>query len=146
MNSFVFDLDDTLYTKNHIDYNPNLNILLKQLQSKGKLYIFSNNKRLRGLFLIMKLKLKALFHNRLQFSNNSNIKKPNNLAYSSFIEKFKPHGNVFFFDNSIKNLKYSKKYGWNTILINKNIQTKSKDIDFRFDSIDKAIYYLLKHI
>ena len=70
MTNYIFDLDDTLYTRGNILYNKKLNNLLIKLKSKGNLRIFSNNTRKTGNNILKTLKIKSLFDKKNCFSND----------------------------------------------------------------------------
>ena len=133
---FIFDLDDTLYEKNEgVLYNPQLNVLLKQLKLKGKLIIFTNNSKSNCNKILTKMKLKSMFDKIY-----SDGMKPNHLVYKKINEDIKKKnktGKVIFFDDKKENLSTAKYYNWTPIHITSKLNTNYSN--YKFNSIYRAI-------
>lgn len=159
MNHWLFDLDFTLYSKFDINdktkqqyYNsfskkPLLNNLIKTLD--GKKYIFSNANYEHVNEVLSKMKLKTLFKKIASSDQFDGNLKPSSKSFEYVIKKFqldKKTDKVYFFEDSIENLRMAKKFNWITILINPNVNKYKnyKNIDFVFPNIETAIFHFMK--
>ena len=159
MNHWLFDLDYTLYSsfdiseKNKNTYyksfgkKPLLNKLIKELN--GRKYIFSNGNYKHVNDVLTKMKLKSVFNKIATADEYKNELKPCIKCYKYVSHKFKldhEKDNIYFFEDSLKNLQTAKKLNWITILINpnKNKFKNYKDVDYIFPNIESAIFHFTK--
>lgn len=134
---FIFDLDNTLYKENEIiSYNPQLNKLLKQLKTKGKLIVFTNNSKANCNTILTKMKLKTMFKN-IYFDGM----KPNHSMYKLINKETKKKTNekVIFFDDKNENLITAKYYNWITVHITSDSNKNNNFSNYKFESISKAL-------
>ena len=159
MKSYIFDLDYTLYSENDVNdkgsnnqfYNsfkkkPLLSKLIKNLP--GKKFIFTNGNKVHLDDVIKKMKLKSAFHNTANSDEFNLYMKPHIYSYLYVSNKFKlaKYNEIYFFEDSIENLKTAKKLGWKTILIDLN-NKYSKNytfVDYKFSNIEKALIFFYK--
>jgi|UniRef100_A0A6C0LZH4 HAD superfamily hydrolase (TIGR01509 family) len=160
MKSYIFDLDYTLYSENDVNdkgssnqfynsfkKNPLLSKLLKQI--RGKKFIFTNGNKVHLDDVLKKMKLKSVFYNTANSDEFNLHMKPDIYSYLYVDNKFKldKYNEIFFFEDSIENLKTAKKLGWKTILIDfKNEYSKNYTyVDFKFSTIEKALIFFYKN-
>lgn len=155
---WLFDLDFTLYSDydindtstkdtyyNSIRKRPLLNSLIKDLD--GEKAIFSNGNENHVLEVLKKMRLKKQFKKIAHLDNYTLHPKPSIKAYRFVIDKFKikESDKIFFFEDSLNNLRVAKqKFNWTTILISKTKKKEYKYIDFIFPNIESAIFHFLK--
>lgn len=151
---WIFDLDFTLYSEYDVDESSTnkrfyesfgrkalLNDLLKKL--KGKKYIFSNGSKSHVEDVISKMKMKMIFK-KIAYSEEYPKLKPHISAYEYVIQKFKLKKNdkIYFFEDTLENLRTAKNLGWKTIYITpKKTKRKYKYVDYTFHNIETAIFY-----
>ena len=151
---WIFDLDFTLYSEYDVDESSTnkrfyesfgrkalLNDLLKKL--KGKKYIFSNGSKSHVEDVISKMKMKMIFK-KIAYSEEYEKLKPHISAYEYVIEKFKLNKSdkIYFFEDTLENLRTAKKLGWKTVFItSKKTKRKYKYVDYTFNNIETAIFY-----
>jgi len=168
---YIFDLDDTLYkplitnlwtlcanenTKTEwcldnefYDYINHDNKLCLELESlNDHAYLFTNASKKHMNKCLNKLKCSKYFKNNTISNDDFNKSyKPNNEAYFYAIMKFKlhPSNTIYFFEDSIENLKTAKKLGWITVLIDhNNLDEYPYYIDYVFNDIIIAIQTIKK--
>ena len=153
MNTFVFDLDDTLLYKPYNTYEDiekdlTLMYLLSKINSPK--YIFTN--ATYGHADISLKKLNIFNEIDLIFARDTiNLMKPDFNAYihvhrrirlnnvSLFNECTNP--NILFFDDRLENLETAKKLNWTTIYIGN--EDKPDNVDYKFKNIVLAIHYFV---
>jgi FMN phosphatase YigB (HAD superfamily) len=148
---FIFDLDNTLYQQPSNVHNMSMNTfynslprdleLRKLLLSLKNIYVFTNGngRHLENCINYMGLRgcfkdatYRDLFKNKLKPSLNPYI-----LSYYRFNLI---HKNVFFFEDTLANLRTGKIMGWITVYINKILpEHKPYYIDYMFTNIKSAI-------
>lgn len=109
---YIFDLDNTLYSKETGPvYNKSLVKYLKNL--RGQKIIFSNNTTYRGNQILKTMRIKSLF-SKCIFLGGKKIKKPRkeSFLYASKIFKLNKNDNVIFFDDRLENRKIAAQFGW----------------------------------
>ena len=156
MISYIFDLDYTLYSE--VDVNdkgtnkqfyksfkkkPLLSKLIKNLPGKKFIFTNGNNDHLEDV--LTKMKLKTAFNNTTNSDEFKLHMKPDIYSYLYVENKFKldRFKEVYFFEDSLENLKTAKKLGWLTVLIDlKDSYTRSYSfVDFKFSTIEKALIF-----
>tara|TARA_B110000914_G_scaffold219594_1_gene228460 strand:+ start:302 stop:802 length:501 start_codon:yes stop_codon:yes gene_type:complete len=154
---FYFDLDDCLFNTtehehkygdnedfyNNIIPNNNLYNLLNKLP--GKKHILTNANRAHASYVLHKLKLNNI--NNLISTDLFNLSKPN-IEYYKTSNKWLNIDNdnslIFFFEDTVNNLKTAKKMNWKTILINNNNITKNYDfVDHQFNTIEDSLLFFI---
>lgn len=157
MPTYIFDLDYTLYSETEIkdmiltkEYyesfkkKPYLKRLLKQLS--GDKYIFTNGNYAHMEFILKKMGLTNIFNDYVCSDDVKKI-KPHKSAYEYVVDKFNLKNSddtIYFFEDTIENLKTAKKFGWKTILIYDgeiNIDD-NKHIDHYFRTVEDSIIFL----
>tara|TARA_Y100000389_G_scaffold181511_1_gene197222 strand:+ start:294 stop:767 length:474 start_codon:yes stop_codon:yes gene_type:complete len=148
---WIFDLDNTLYQINNKYFNYNKlsydDSLKKNLSVlPGNKIMFTNGTYNHAEKCIDILKLNRLFNNIISRDMISCL-KPEFVAYQkmSLICDIDSCDKCVFFEDSIRNLRESKKIGWITVLISKE-QVDESFIDFCFPSINHALKYFLNKI
>ena len=89
------------------------------------------------------MKMKMIFK-KIAYSEEYTKLKPHISAYNYVFEKFKikKDDTVYFFEDTIENLKTAKKLGWKTVYItSKKTKRKNKYVDYTFNNIETAIFY-----
>ena len=149
-NVYIFDLDNTLYsvpyftnslTTNFYDLLPKdveLRSLLLQLR---KTYVFTNGNARHLEMCLNKMGLRGCFVNATYRELFKNKLKPLLYPYIiSFYQFNLQHKNVFFFEDSLSNLRTAKCMGWNTVYIHKQLPgDKPFFVDYMFHDIKTAI-------
>jgi FMN phosphatase YigB (HAD superfamily) len=155
MNCYIFDLDYTLYSKYDVNdkgtdtqfYNsfkrkPLLSKLIKQLT--GAKFIFTNGNKIHLDDVLKKMKIKSIFKNMAHSDEYNNYLKPHLSPYFYVHNKFQlnKYNDIYFFEDSIDNLKTAKMIGWKTVWIDiGNSQKKFKFVDFTFQDVESALIY-----
>jgi len=152
-NVYIFDLDNTLYSvpyftnslpSNFYDLLPKdveLRNLLLQLK---KTYIFTNGNARHLELCLNKMGLRGCFINATYQELFKKKLKPLLYPYIiSFYQFNLQHKNVFFFEDSLSNLRTAKHMEWNTIYINKQLpRDKPLFVDYMFNDIKTAIKFI----
>ena len=155
--SYIFDLDYTLYSEYDVNdkgnehqfyesfkKKPLLSKLIKSLP--GKKFIFTNGNKVHLDDVLKKMKLKSAFDNTANSDEFNLHMKPDIYSYLYVDNKFKldKFKEVYFFEDSLENLKTAKKLGWKTILIDfKRIYPKNISyVDYHFSTVEKALIFL----
>ena len=162
---YIFDLDDTLYPPvkmqspwlqnsmltsgwgvspgfyEHIHPDPELNQLLRQL---GNTYIFTNASNGHMINCLQRMKAMDCFKSAIYNDLYKSTYKPMLYPYLLANHVFELSGDViFFFEDSLPNLKTAKQLGWNTIYIDHmramNPANKPPFVDAVFPDIKSAI-------
>ena len=151
-NVYIFDLDNTLYSiplmpNNTIPHNfysllP-CDLELRQLLLRlGNNYVFTNGNSNHLEDCLNQMGLRGCFKNATYSELFKGKFKPSLYPYIVSFNMFnlKNKKNIFFFEDSLYNLKTAKSMGWNTIYINKHLPTqKPFFVDYMFTDIKSAI-------
>ena len=152
-NAYIFDLDNTLYSVPYFNNSlpPNLYDLLPRdlelrnllLQLK-KTYIFTNGNACHLEMCLNKMGLRRCFIDATYKELFNNKLKPFLYPYIVSFYKFNlQNKNVFFFEDSLSNLRTAKHMEWNTIYINKQLpRDKPLFVDYMFNDIKTAIKFI----
>jgi putative hydrolase of the HAD superfamily len=156
MKSYIFDLDYTLYSEYDVNDKGSNNQFYKSFKKKpllskliknlpGKKFIFTNGNKVHLDDVLKKMKLKSAFHNTANSDEFNLHIKPDMYSYLYVDSKFKldRFNEVFFFEDSIENLKTAKKIGWKTVLIDLkgNYTRRYSFVDFKFSTIEQALLF-----
>ncbi len=143
--NWVFDLDNTIYNTNNVNYS-NISIdnylqcLLKNL--KGTKYIFTNATLGHAQMVLKRLGILDMFDYIID-RNQMDTLKPNREAFNYFIENTNLNRNdkTVFFEDTIDNLIAAKQYfGWITVLISlKTSGRYNQYIDYIYRDIHTAV-------
>ena len=159
---FVFDLDYTLYDKEHRKYEHDdtlfystfkrdglLNTLLKQLP--GKIYMFTNGNDDHAQDLIKKMRIKSIFKKNIVTRDTfGGMMKPDKRVYHLFMKKFNLQNmrpsDIYFFEDTTNNLRAAKhrSLGWSTVLIDPTLRRQPKCCDYKFSNIYRALDYFIR--
>lgn len=150
-NVYIFDLDNTLYQLSSNIHNMSINTfynslgldleLRKLLLSLKNIYVFTNGNGRHLEACINRMGLRGCFINATYSDLFKNTLKPSIYPYILSYYKFNlKNKNVFFFEDSLHNLKTGKIMGWTTVYINKNLpEHKPNFVDYMFTDIKSAI-------
>ena len=157
INKYIFDLDLTLYsdkdykdTENYEEYYSSfrpkylLSDLLKIL--KGNKYILTNANMAHANDVLDRLFLKNIFTDIIASDIAGDEYKPSPDIYHIAFHEFKINDddNVYFFEDSLENLRAGKKYyNWKGVLIDPSRKTKPKTADYMFKTIEDAIIFFI---
>mgnify|MGYP001294888525 CR=1 FL=1 len=157
INKYIFDLDLTLYsdkdykdTQNYEEYYSSftpkylLSDLLKIL--KGNKYILTNANMAHANDVLDRLFLKNIFTDIIASDIAGDEYKPSPDIYHIAFHEFKINDddNVYFFEDSLENLRAGKKYyNWKGVLIDPSRKTKPKTADYMFKTIEDAIIFFI---
>tara|TARA_B100000787_G_C16196293_1_gene301114 strand:- start:1536 stop:2000 length:465 start_codon:yes stop_codon:yes gene_type:complete len=146
---WIFDLDYTLYNlpKNiefkhsYLTHNAYLGLLLSFLPNKKLIYTNSNLSHCN--YSLNKIGIRHYFDNIT--TKDVNTLKPHETSYITFIKlnNITTNDVCIFFDDSEKNLKTAKLFGWVTILIG-TIKNEHY-IDFSFHTTQDALEYFINN-
>lgn len=141
---WIFDLDNTLYQGELINYNQlkpanKLYVLIKNLP--GKKILFTNGTGGHARMCILRMKLQNLFDCIIHRDLIQDL-KPNMNAYYRMIRlcNISPNDNCIFFEDTLINLVSAKKLGWKTVFIDNNI-INNRYVDYSFTNIYKSLAY-----
>jgi FMN phosphatase YigB (HAD superfamily) len=149
MINWIFDLDYTLYSipKNiEFDYkylknDPELRNLLENLI--GRKILFTNGNVHHSVSCMNIMGLKKIFHKILCRELTGFKPRLNSYIRLYHITKIPVKEKVVFFEDTPINLEMAKKFGWITVLIDRDGYFSKKNyIDFIFPCVKTAIYYL----
>lgn len=151
MNYFIFDLDNTLFhIKDNIITKNVSSKLLEKIRDKGFIILFSNAKYSYCNYWLDILNIKKYFSVIIS-SDYINGFKPNPLLYQKInnILGINQKDNIYFFDDITINLETSKQHlnkKWITILINNIKKENKKYIDYKFDSINTSLEFIINNV
>ena len=141
MINWVFDLDNTIYNTDNVNYrhikkDNYLKCLLNNLQ--GKKYVFTNAGKSHAVMVLKRLGIIDIFTYILGRFEMRDL-KPNMTAYHKFIQLsgMNTNNTTVFFEDTLINLRESKKLGWKTVFIGKNAGRTS--VDYIFKDIHTAL-------
>ena len=140
---WVFDLDNTIYNTNNINYydiskDNYLHCLIDNLD--GHKFVFTNATLVHAEMVLSRLGIRELFDDIID-RNAMKALKPTNNAFSYFINRIQTlaQETIVFFEDNIDNLIAAKRrYHWTTVLISSN-RPRSNYIDFTYKDIHSAI-------
>lgn len=156
MKIFIYDLDNTLHSRQECDETANEDKyyasfkkkkFLKHLIKKTKhnQYIFTNGNYPHAALLLKKLGLHTLFpKERIVSSDMFEYRyKPYPESYQKAIDRFKisDDDEVYFFEDTHENLEAAKELKWKTILVGDNSKEKEDYIDWKFRNIEEALLF-----
>jgi FMN phosphatase YigB (HAD superfamily) len=162
---YIFDLDDTLYPPvkmqspwlqssmlstgwgvspgfyEHIQPDPELNELIRRL---GNTYIFTNASKGHMITCLQRMNAMHCFKRVIYNDLYKGTYKPMFFPYLLANHVFELSGDVvYFFEDSLPNLKTAKQLGWNTIFIDHvgamNASNKPPFVDAVFADIKSAV-------
>ena len=146
--NWVFDLDNTIYNTNNLDYRTihtdyYLRCLLKSLE--GKKYIFTNATIGHARIVLKQLGILDIFEDIIDRNKMSSL-KPQKEAFNYFIRNTNIKGKVIFFEDTIDNLISAKRnYGWITVLLYPKIMRQQMKLNRNIDYIYKDIHTALEN-
>ena len=157
LKKYIFDLDLTLYSEKdytntdndeeyYASFKPKyfLSDLLKSL--KGDKYILTNANIPHANDVLDKLYLKNIFSDIIASDIAGDEYKPSPDIYhiASHEFKIKDDDDVYFFEDSLENIRAGKKYyNWKGVLIDPSRKSKPKTADFMFKTIEDAIIFFI---
>lgn len=153
MNKFIFDLDFTLYgigddinmggteADYYLSFKPKrfLHYLLSSLNEEY--YIFTNGTTIHAMTVLLRLGLHEFFPvSRIISRDDFVFLKPDQRGYELCTKRFdiKPEDTVYFFEDTLLNLRTAKSFGWKTILIN-SMSVTNAIVDLSFTHIESAL-------
>lgn len=143
---WIFDLDNTLYRGDLVNYNQlkeakNLGKLLSKLP--GKKILFTNGTGQHAHACLSRMNL-YLF-DKIVYREMIKTLKPDNLAFLRMMNicDIKPKDKCIFFEDTFINLAVSKRFGWETVYINPVI-INHPYINYSFSDIYVSLKYFLK--
>ena len=157
MITWIFDLDYTLYSLpktipfeyKFLHKDPYLRKSLDKLPYKKG--IFTNGTREHAYNSVIKMGLENIF-DFIEARDSLNGIKPYVNVYLKLIQKQKINTNhkIFFFEDSLENLKVAKKLGWITVFIQGKTTSplfpRPSYVDFIFKDIYQALDFFNYHL
>jgi putative hydrolase of the HAD superfamily len=139
---WIFDMDETLYNSNgnfsydKLHKDTELIALINKLN--GRKILFTNGAHQHANIVLNKMGLVSSFDLILD-RNILGILKPHPLAYIKLIKwcSITKNDTCYFFEDTINNLIIGNSFGWQSILINKNVQNSQNRL-IEFTVTDKS--------